>query len=174
MIQFQVLLIENPWPCYADSKNLMGSQKLTLSQGQKNTHPMYHVFLENDCLNKCRGKKDRIFLGGECKSHYSFLLDLEKISWISKDNSKKDKDGISQSGRFRHVWNVKCYILEDVSNIQSKNNNMCVAQLLESCLTLCDLMDCSLPGSSVHRILQARILGWVAMPSSMGSSQPRD
>ena len=43
-----------------------------------------------------------------------------------------------------------------------------------SYLTLCDLMDCSLPGSSVHGILQARILEWVAMHSSRGSSQPRD
>ena len=41
-------------------------------------------------------------------------------------------------------------------------------------LPLCDPVDCSLPGSSVHRILQARILEWVAMPSSKGSSHPRD
>ena len=40
--------------------------------------------------------------------------------------------------------------------------------------TLCDLMDCSPPGSSVHGILQARILEWVAMPSSRESSPPRD
>ena len=40
----------------------------------------------------------------------------------------------------------------------------------QSCPTLCDPMDCSPPGSSVHRILQARILEWVAMPSSGGSS----
>ena len=45
---------------------------------------------------------------------------------------------------------------------------------LQSCLTLCNPMDCSPPGSSVHGILQARILEWVAMPSSRGSSQPRD
>ena len=38
----------------------------------------------------------------------------------------------------------------------------------------CDPMDCPLPGSSVHRILQARIIEWVAMPSSRGSFQPRD
>ena len=38
----------------------------------------------------------------------------------------------------------------------------------------CDPTDCSLAGSSVHGILQARILEWVAMPSSRGSSQPRD
>ena len=50
---------------------------------------------------------------------------------------------------------------------------MCVhAKLLQSCLTLCNPMDCSLPGSSVHGILQARILEWVAMASSRGSSQP--
>ena len=46
-----------------------------------------------------------------------------------------------------------------------------VAQLY---LTLCDPMDCSPPGSSVLGILQARILEWVAMPSSRESSQPRD
>ena len=46
-----------------------------------------------------------------------------------------------------------------------------VAQL---CVTLWDPMDCNLPGSSVHGILQARILEWVAMPSSRGSSWPRD
>ena len=39
--------------------------------------------------------------------------------------------------------------------------------------TLCDPMDCSLPGSSVHGILQARILEWVAISSSRVSSQPR-
>ena len=42
------------------------------------------------------------------------------------------------------------------------------------CLTLCDPMDCSLPGSSVHGIIPARILEWVAISSSRGSSQPRD
>ena len=48
------------------------------------------------------------------------------------------------------------------------------AKLLQSCPTLCDSMDCSPPGSSVHEILQARILEWVAMPFSRGSSPPRD
>ena len=48
------------------------------------------------------------------------------------------------------------------------------AKLLQLYLTLCDPMGCSPPGSSVHGILQARILEWVSMPSSRGSSQPRD
>ena len=44
------------------------------------------------------------------------------------------------------------------------------AKLLQSCPALCDPIDYSLPGSSVHGILQARILEWVAMFSSRGSS----
>ena len=43
-----------------------------------------------------------------------------------------------------------------------------------SCLTLCDPMDCSPPGSSVRGILQAGILEWAAIPFSRESSQPRD
>ena len=41
-------------------------------------------------------------------------------------------------------------------------------------LTFCDPMDCSSPGSSIHGILQAGIVNWVAIPFSRGSSQPRD
>ena len=44
----------------------------------------------------------------------------------------------------------------------------------QSCLTLCDPMDCSLPGSSIYGILQARILEWVVVLSSRGSFPPRD
>ena len=51
------------------------------------------------------------------------------------------------------------------------NVNVWVAQ---SRPTLCDLMDCSPLGSSDHEVLQARIVEWVAMPSSRGSSQPRN
>ena len=48
------------------------------------------------------------------------------------------------------------------------------AKLLQLCPTLCDRMDCSPPCSSVHGILQARILEWVTKPTSRGSSQPKD
>ena len=44
----------------------------------------------------------------------------------------------------------------------------------QSCLTLCDPMDCSPPGSSVHGILQARIVEWVAISFPRGSSQSRE
>ena len=46
--------------------------------------------------------------------------------------------------------------------------------ITQSCLTLCDPGNCSQPGSFVLGILRARTLEWVAVPSSRGSSQPRD
>ena len=49
-----------------------------------------------------------------------------------------------------------------------------LALAAQLCPTLCDHMDCSLPGSSVHGTLQARILEWVFIPFSRGSSWPRD
>ena len=49
-----------------------------------------------------------------------------------------------------------------------------VVLVANSCPILCDPMDCSPPGSSVHRISQARILEWVAISFSSGYSQPRD
>ena len=52
---------------------------------------------------------------------------------------------------------------------------VCVrSQSLQPRPTLCDPTDCSPPSSSIHGILQARILEWVAMPSSRGSSPPRN
>ena len=48
------------------------------------------------------------------------------------------------------------------------------SEVAQSCPTLCDPMDCSLPGSSVHGIFQARRLEWVAISFSRRSSRPRD
>ena len=49
-----------------------------------------------------------------------------------------------------------------------------ICLVAKSCPTLCDPTDCSLPGSSVHGILWAKILEWVAISFSRGSSRPRD
>ena len=48
------------------------------------------------------------------------------------------------------------------------------SEIAQLCPTLCDPMDCSLPGSSVHGIFQAVVLEWIAISFSRGSSQPRD
>ena len=55
-----------------------------------------------------------------------------------------------------------------------KETNRKPVLVAQSCPTLCNPMHYSPPGSSVHRILQASILEWVAMPFSWGSSRPRD
>ena len=49
-----------------------------------------------------------------------------------------------------------------------------VSEVAQSCLTLCDPMDCKPPGSSIHGIFQARVLEWVAISSSRGLFWPRD
>ena len=51
---------------------------------------------------------------------------------------------------------------------------VCLHLVSKSCPTLCDPMDCNLPGSSIHGIFQARILRWVAISFSRASSAPRD
>ena len=57
--------------------------------------------------------------------------------------------------------------------IQQSNRITKQAKSLQQCPTLCNPKECSPPGCSVHGILQARTLEWLAMPSSRGSSRPR-
>ena len=80
-----------------------------------------------------------------------------------------------------HVW-VCVYVYECVYMCVCTycNTDICTSQrkseseVTQLCLTLCNPMDCSLPGSSIHGIFQARILEWVAISFSRRSSQPRD
>ena len=56
-----------------------------------------------------------------------------------------------------------------------QNDLLCVYVLSHSVMSnLCHMLGCSLPGSFVHRIFQARILEWIAISSSKGSPQPKD
>ena len=65
------------------------------------------------------------------------------------------------------------FMIKTPRKIRNKGHACKHIKLLESSPSLCDPMDCAPPGSPVHGILQARILEWVVMPSSRGSSQPR-
>ena len=65
-------------------------------------------------------------------------------------------------------------VLICVSRVQKDKWELSESEVAQSCLTLCDPMDYSLQGSSVHGTLQARILEWVAISFSRGSSRPRD
>ena len=66
------------------------------------------------------------------------------------------------------LWNFLANLIEYPKVKESES------EVAQSCPTVCDPMDCSLPGSSLHGILQARVLEWVAISFSRGSSQPRD
>ena len=78
------------------------------------------------------------------------------------------RDRVNTSVSFQK-WHT-CIQLSSASESLKVKSESEVAQ---SCLTLCDSMDCSLPGSSIHGIFQARKLEWVAISSSRRSSRPR-
>ena len=95
------------------------------------------------------------------------------ISWSSLTLStpNEDKEAGRKPGAEEQVCEGKGK--EDEKHCISGSSDMyaCThAKSLQSRLAVCDPMDCSPPGSSVHGILQAGILEWVAMPSSRGSS----
>ena len=86
-----------------------------------------------------------------------------------------------------HCWRIPCFYQSVNSSVifpwHSRKSwlqvDACMAQwkwseVAQSCPTLCDPMDCSLPGSSIHGIFQARVLEWVAISFSIESSWPRD
>ena len=74
-------------------------------------------------------------------------------------------------------WGLGVFKFVDDSNAQWKFDAWCVyeeREVTQLCLTLCDPMGYSLPGSSIHGIVQARVLEWVAISFSRESSRPRD
>ena len=85
-----------------------------------------------------------------------------------------------RAGRWDSGWRtIGIYILGIPSSYQiyylrSSSCSLCCCLIAKSCPTLCDPMDCSPPGSSVHGISQARILESVVISYSKGSSQSRD
>ena len=83
-----------------------------------------------------------------------------------------DLGGSSQP---RYQTRVSCIFLHwqvDSLPLNHLGSSVCMGEssVIQSCLTLCDPMDCSSPGSSVHGTFKARILEWVAISFSRGSS----
>ena len=73
------------------------------------------------------------------------------------------------------IWKEKPQILKENTKVVLYNPKVGKwSEVAQSCPTLCDPMDSSLPGSSVHGILQARILEWAAVSFSRRSSRHRD
>ena len=78
-----------------------------------------------------------------------------------------------RGGARMETWpDVPTQFTETLSVSPCTRTRVCVC--VHNCVWFCNYIDCSSPGSSVHGILQARILEWVAISSSRGSSWPRD
>ena len=69
---------------------------------------------------------------------------------------------------FKTLWSVNNDLKTSTLSLH------CWCEVTQSCLTLCNPMNCRVTGFSVHGILQARIMEWIAIPFFRGSSQPRD
>ena len=97
-----------------------------------------------------------------------------------EDKARKETVGVdvqAQRWRLRKIslilekFRKQTYPPDEITRFFSHSLKVLLTQL---CPILCDPVDCSPPGSSVHGILHARILKWVAISYSRGSSQPRD
>ena len=121
---------------------------------------MIHIVKGFDVVNKAVD----VFLKLSC-----FFDDPTDVGNLISGSSAFSKSSLNNWKFMVHVLlkpgleNFEHYF--QFSSVQSSS----VAQ---SCSTLCDPMDCSLPGSSVHRILQERILEWVAIPFSRDLPNP--
>ena len=107
---------------------------------------------ENDCTLSCNPNPNPTLVGLKKIDIFDHILKVEK---------QTPPDTLME----RHFFNI--------------DEKQCLITILkvkvsQSCPTLCDPMDCNLPGSSVHGILQARTLERVAVSFSRESSQPRD
>ena len=130
-------------------------------------------------------------LGGQGRDRWAHALHLKVITWQTATIFRALEQG--ETRQLSHClytyvhslfWNVwyctkKSWNLISQKSFPSKeitgNKQLPGLYLVtQSCPTLCNPMDCSPSGFSVHGILQARILKWVAMPSFRGSSRPRD
>ena len=112
---------------------------------------------------------------------FVFFLAIDyRLEIRVKLEAKTTKEVMRKVSKMRPAWfrsvclgSAREGAWSPVSVLSIPHAAVCVlAKLLQSCLTLCNPVDHSLPDSSVHGILQARILEWVAMPSCRGSSPP--
>ena len=96
-----------------------------------------------------------------------YLLNVQKSFWFGFPPSKLK---LADSSVFFHIL-----LISHIEIDQNYSLLFVVVELVtQLCLTLCDSIDCNSPSSSVHGILQARILEWVAIPFSRESSEPMD
>ena len=125
-------------------------------------------------------RKVRTYLKGRpewsCIVAYSKIASKPKHMKPQRGHHRKNKCcKFARHNRETGNRNILIKLICGISRAMTFVSIPCVcAKSLQYCLTLWDPMDYSPPGSSVHGVLQARILEWVATPSSRASSRPRD
>ena len=114
------------------------------------------------------------------------ILEWVAIPFSRGSSQPRDRTQVSHiAGRFFTSWAIREALSRHKNHhFKQTPRKMLVPLVPEPCfvkwserrlvISDCDLMDCTLPSSSVHGILQARILKWVAIPFSRESSRPRD
>ena len=156
-----------------DSKEINQSIQPWIFIGSTDAKAEAPVLWPPDCEEQTHWKRswcwERLRAGGEGGERMRWLIgiiismdmSLSKLWEIVKDREALHAafHGIAKNQTQHRDWTTISW------------KKVLVTQL---CLILCNPMDCSLPGSSAHGIFQARILKWVAIPFSRGSSQARD
>ena len=107
------------------------------------------------------------------------ILDLKSKINEMKTSSHNSTGDVSWKERIQWYWRsintiYTIWRRENGKNWTEPKRNIMNHEVTQSCLILWDPMDCSPSGSSVHGIFQARVLEWIAISFSRGSSQPKN
>ena len=102
------------------------------------------------------------------------ILQARILEWVAIPFSRQSSQPRDQT----QVSHIACrfftsWVTREVHDFPS-HTLLYWNEVARSCPTLCDPLDCSLPGSSIHGIFQVRVLEWVAISFSRGPSRPRD
>ena len=130
--------------------------------------------------HKCMSKHQTVYLKNKIILHnLNFKISLKNdIQEDSYEASRNSTHHFRTAPLWTHcLWDIHSGHLVHWLDVNTRNPpTLCAVLCLiaQACTTLCNPVDCSPPGSSVHGILQSRITEWVAMASSRVSSQPRD
>ena len=135
------------------------------------------------CVHSCWiwSQKDQLWSSNKARHSKGHCDDYGKVRIVCENYKTGPRTNISWICVFIQDFNLpkgtqKYIAKSNLSNAKPIYFKWSEVKVLvtQPCLTICSPMDCSFPGSSVHRILQARILEWVAISNSRGSSQPRE
>ena len=176
-------------PCESRRQVPMASANLWLT--------MLPVSLPVHCLLQIAVKRREVKSKGEKKRYVHLNAEFQRIARRDKKAFLTDQcKEIEENNRmgkirdlFKKIRDTKGTFHAKMGSIKDRNGmNLKEAEdkkrwqeytegegeVAQSCPTLCDPVDCSLPGFSIHGIFQARILEWVTISFSRGSSRPRD